>query len=91
MKLFAVLLLASLATLSFTSQQNELISGNFELTVEDESRLFEQYLYQHSSELLHNFQMSEISVEERKSVFLENLQKIIVHNKNPSKSFSKGF
>lgn len=91
MKFLAIILLSSLAiSLAFPQQQNELLTGEFELTSEDESILFEQYLYEYALEL-HNLQLSEISFEERKSIFVANLQKIIAHNKNNSKSYAKGF
>lgn len=90
MKSLTILMIITLLTLSFSVKNDELLSGKFELNAQDEEYLFEYYMSQYSTELASNLLSSEVSIEERKIIFVSNLDNIIAHNRNPIKSYTKG-
>ena len=89
MRSITALFLIAFLAIALTSTANELLSGNQELTSEEELHLFEAYIYEYGTQWGLNSQ-NEISFDERRVIFSSNLKKIIEHNRNPSKTYIKG-
>lgn len=88
---FPILVLCSLFVLSFSLEyQFQIVHGEIPLTNELEDLLFEDYMIEHSSKWIKIFPDFQSNLLERRKIFSENLQKIIRHNLNSNKTYSKG-
>jgi len=92
MKSFTIFLISILICSLSSKVYDDFFSEDEEvqLTFEEELKLYQNYLIKYGSTWLINFESSEISLENRAYVFVSNLRKIIQHNKNPAKFYTKG-
>lgn len=89
-KLLPFICILSLIICSLGYYSDDVLSGKIALSPQIIDQLFDTYLMEYGSEFVSNFQMANLNLEERKLIFIENLQKVILHNSDPSKTYKKG-
>lgn len=89
-KLLPFICILSLIICSLGYYSDDVLSGKIALSPQIIDQLFDTYLMEYGSEFVSNFQMTNLNLEERKLIFIENLQKVILHNSDPSKTYKKG-
>lgn len=85
------LLLSSFIICSFSLDPQATLSELPDFTPSLVDHLFKEYLMKYNVELMTNFKLTDISSSERRLIFAENLKKILDHNKNPHKTYVKGW